>query len=81
MIQFTFLQREWAAVPEAACKGEAAVHADPRTAWFYAVQIASVTTAPTPPKAATSMRPGRARAGGGGGAVAGACARRRDASP
>jgi len=34
--QFTFLQREWAAVFEAAAKAEAAVNADPRTACFYA---------------------------------------------
>ncbi len=36
MSQFTFLQREWAAVFEAASKAETAVHADPRTACFYA---------------------------------------------
>ncbi len=36
MSQFTFLQREWAAVFEAASKAEAAVQADPRTACFYA---------------------------------------------
>jgi type I restriction enzyme, R subunit len=36
MSQFTFLQREWSAVFEAAAKAEAAVHADPRTACFYA---------------------------------------------
>lgn len=36
MSQFAFLQREWAAVFEAAAKAEAAVHADPRTACFYA---------------------------------------------
>jgi type I restriction enzyme R subunit len=36
MSQFAFLQREWAAVFEAASKAEAAVHADPRTACFYA---------------------------------------------
>jgi len=36
MSQFTFLQGEWAAVFEAASKAEAAVHADPRTACFYA---------------------------------------------
>jgi type I restriction enzyme R subunit len=36
MSQFTFLQREWASVFEAASKAEAAVHADPRTACFYA---------------------------------------------
>lgn len=36
MSQFTFLQREWAAVFEAATKAEAAVRADPRTACFYA---------------------------------------------
>jgi len=34
--QFTFLQREWDAVFEAASKAEAAVHVDPRTACFYA---------------------------------------------
>lgn len=36
MTQFTFLQREWPAEFEAASKAEAAVHADPRTACFYA---------------------------------------------
>src|SRR5436190_2208605 len=36
MSQFTFLQREWAAVFEAASKAEAAVYPDPRTACFYA---------------------------------------------
>jgi len=36
MSQFTFLQHEWDAVFEAASKAEAAVHADPRTACFYA---------------------------------------------
>src|SRR6478672_10845555 len=36
MSQFTFLQREWAGIFEAASKAETAVHADPRTACFYA---------------------------------------------
>jgi type I restriction enzyme R subunit len=36
MSQFTFVQREWAAVFEAASKAEAAVHADARTTCFYA---------------------------------------------
>src|SRR5258706_796906 len=36
MSQFAFLQREWSAVSDAAGKAEAAVHADPRTACFYA---------------------------------------------
>ncbi|BFU93207.1 MAG: restriction endonuclease subunit R [Nitrospira sp.] len=36
MSQFAFLQREWASVFEAASKAEAAVHADSRTACFYA---------------------------------------------
>lgn len=36
MSQFAFLQREWGAVYEAASKAEAGVHADPRTACFYA---------------------------------------------
>ena len=36
MSQFAFLQREWAAVFEAAGRAEAGVHADPRTACFYA---------------------------------------------
>jgi type I restriction enzyme R subunit len=36
MSQFTFLRREWSAVFEAASKAEAVVHADPRTACFYA---------------------------------------------
>src|SRR6478672_8834223 len=36
MSQFAFLQPEWVAVFEAASKAEVAVHADPRTACFYA---------------------------------------------
>lgn len=36
MTQFSFLEREWSAVFEAAAKAEAAVRADPRTACFYA---------------------------------------------
>jgi len=36
MSHFAFLQREWPSVFEAAGKAEAAVHADPRTACFYA---------------------------------------------
>jgi type I restriction enzyme, R subunit len=36
MSQFAFLQREWPAVFDSAGKAEAAVHADPRTACFYA---------------------------------------------
>lgn len=36
MSQFSFLQREWAALFEAASKAEAAAHIDPRTACFYA---------------------------------------------
>lgn len=36
MSQFTFLQSEWPAMHEAACKAEALVHADPRAACFYA---------------------------------------------
>ncbi len=36
MSHFAFLQREWPAVFEAASKAESAVHADPRTACFYA---------------------------------------------
>ena len=36
MSQFNFLQLEWSAVYEAAARAEAAVHADPRTACFYA---------------------------------------------
>ncbi|MCC6867319.1 MAG: DUF4145 domain-containing protein, partial [Burkholderiales bacterium] len=36
MSQFTFLQHEWAAVFDAAARAETAVHADPRTACFYA---------------------------------------------
>ena len=36
MSQFVFLQREWSAVFAAASKAEATVHADPRTACFYA---------------------------------------------
>src|SRR5260370_808926 len=36
MSQFAFLRREWAAAFDAASKAEDAVHADPRTACFYA---------------------------------------------
>ena len=36
MSQFTFLQREWSTVFEAALRAEEAVHVDPRTACFYA---------------------------------------------
>ena len=36
MSQFTFLRHEWTAVFDAAAKAETAVHADPRTACFYA---------------------------------------------
>jgi type I restriction enzyme, R subunit len=36
MSQFDFLQREWPGVFDSAAKAEAAVHADPRTACFYA---------------------------------------------
>lgn len=36
MSQFAFLQGEWAAVFESAARAETAVHADPRTACFYA---------------------------------------------
>jgi type I restriction enzyme R subunit len=36
MSQFAFLQREWVEVYEAASKAEVAVHADSRTACFYA---------------------------------------------
>ncbi len=36
MTQFAFLQREWPAVLEAASRAEAAAHADPRSACFYA---------------------------------------------
>jgi type I restriction enzyme R subunit len=36
MTQFAYLQREWPAVFDAAMRSEAAVHADPRTACFYA---------------------------------------------
>jgi type I restriction enzyme R subunit len=34
--QFSFLRSDWSAVFEAAARAEAAVHADPRTACFYA---------------------------------------------
>src|SRR5271166_2858222 len=36
MSQFSFLQREWSAVFDAATRAEVAVHSDPRTACFYA---------------------------------------------
>jgi type I restriction enzyme R subunit len=36
MSQFAFLEREWSAVYDAALRAESGVHADPRTACFYA---------------------------------------------
>lgn len=36
MSQFSFLEREWAAIFDAAVRAEAAVHSDTRTACFYA---------------------------------------------
>ncbi|HRF04271.1 DUF4145 domain-containing protein, partial [Accumulibacter sp.] len=36
MSQFSFLDREWPAVFDAAQRAESAVHADPRSACFYA---------------------------------------------
>src|SRR5438132_13438937 len=45
MSQFTFLQREWDAVFEAASKAETAVQADPRTACFYARRALELTVA------------------------------------
>ena len=36
MSQFAFLQAEWTAVYDSAARAESAVHADPRTACFYA---------------------------------------------
>ncbi len=36
MSQFAFLQSEWSAVYDSAVRAESAVHADPRTACFYA---------------------------------------------
>src|SRR6266568_5689562 len=36
MSQFAFLQREWAAIFDAASKAETGVRADPRTTCFYA---------------------------------------------
>ncbi len=36
MSQFSFLEREWPAVLEAASRAEVAAHADPRSACFYA---------------------------------------------
>ena len=41
MSQFAFLQREWAAVYDSAARAETAVHADPRTACFYARRLLS----------------------------------------
>src|SRR5258705_1807190 len=35
MSQFSFLEREWSAVFDAAARAETGVHADPRTACFY----------------------------------------------
>lgn len=45
MSTFTFLQCEWPAVNEAASKAAAAVHADPRTACFYARRALELTVA------------------------------------
>jgi hypothetical protein len=39
MSQFTFPQREWAAVFEAGSRAEAAVYSDPRTACFYCATL------------------------------------------
>jgi type I restriction enzyme R subunit len=36
MSQFSFLEGEWPGVLEAAIRAEAAAHADPRSACFYA---------------------------------------------
>ncbi|MEP7126988.1 MAG: DUF4145 domain-containing protein, partial [Byssovorax sp.] len=36
MSNFAFLRAEWPAIHDAAARAEAAVHADPRTACFYA---------------------------------------------
>src|SRR5258705_10267604 len=36
MSQFSFLEREWSAVFDAAARAETGVHADPRAACFYA---------------------------------------------
>lgn len=43
--QFSFLEREWSAVFDAAAKAEAAVHADPRTACFYARRALELSVA------------------------------------
>src|SRR5574340_858875 len=45
MSQFAFLKREWPDVFEAAGKGEEAVHADPRTACFYAQRALELAVA------------------------------------
>src|SRR6266576_6123355 len=45
MSQFSFLEREWSAVFDAAARGEAAVHADPRTACFYARRALELSVA------------------------------------
>src|SRR5436190_12203808 len=45
MSHFSFLQREWPAVFEAAVRAEAAVHADPRTACFYARRALELSVA------------------------------------
>lgn len=43
--QFAFLQREWPAEYEASGKAEASVHADPRTACFYARRALELSVA------------------------------------
>src|SRR5204862_5351576 len=45
MSQFSFLEREWSAVFDAAVRAEAAVHADPRTACFYARRALELSVA------------------------------------
>ncbi|MCW5661664.1 MAG: DEAD/DEAH box helicase family protein [Burkholderiaceae bacterium] len=45
MSQFAFLQAEWGTVFEAATRAEAAVHADPRTACFYARRALELSVA------------------------------------
>ncbi len=45
MSQFSFLQKEWATVFDAATKAEAAVLTDPRTACFYARRALELTVA------------------------------------
>lgn len=56
MSQFLFLRREWPDVYEAAARAEANVHADPRTACFYARRTLELAVAWALAKARAFLR-------------------------